>query len=50
MYKLGKSKSPKPLLFNVAIPKIQLFMEDIPEMSHDDCPNELLCTEEEVYA
>ena len=24
-------------------------MEDIPEVPHNDCPDELLCTEEEVY-
>ena len=33
--------------FNVAIP--ELGMEDIPETPHDVCPDELLCTEEEVY-
>ena len=33
--------------FNIAIP--ELFVEDIPEVPHNDCPGELLCTEEEVY-
>ena len=33
--------------FNIAIPK--LGTEDIPELSHNDCPEELLCTEKEVY-
>ena len=33
--------------FNVAIP--ELGMEDIPELPHEDCPDKLLCTEEEVY-
>ena len=33
--------------FNVAIPVLGI--EDIPELSYEDCPGELLCTEEEVY-